>query len=240
MAMKRADVPAIFLDKDGTLLEDEPYNVDPARMRLMRGVAAGLYRLSGLGFRLIVITNQPGVALGRFREEALNAVERRLGEMFAASSAVLSGFYYCPHHPRASVPGYRFSCTCRKPGPGMLELAAVEHGLSLRDSWFVGDILDDVEAGRRAGCRTILLDNGHEALWELTALRRPDYMAPDLDRAAGIIAAVLAARDVNRSGPMPVMDAARHRATPVVPRCSLQVLLPKHLPRGTSPLPARD
>jgi len=213
MAMKRADVPAIFLDKDGTLLEDDPYNVDPARMRLMRGVACGLRHMSELGFRLIVITNQPGVALGRFREEALKAVECRLADMFAASGAALSGFYYCPHHPRASVPGYRFTCVCRKPRPGMLELAAVEHGINLRDSWFVGDILDDVEAGRRAGCRTILLDNGHETLWELTALRRPDYMTSDLERAAGIIAAVMAAQGIGRTGPMSAMEFSGNGAS---------------------------
>ncbi len=133
------------------------------------------------------------MALGRFRESALQPVERRLTEMFAANGAVLSGFYYCPHHPRASVPGYRFTCVCRKPRPGLLELAAVEHGIKLRDSWFIGDILDDVEAGRRAGCKTILLDNGHETRWELSALRRPDYMAPDLAGAAVIVSVVTAA-----------------------------------------------
>jgi len=194
MAMKPGIVPAVFLDKDGTLLDNDPYNVDPRRMRLMKGAAEGLDRLSRLGFRLIVITNQPGVALGRFREDALKPVELQLARMFAAHGAHLSGFYYCPHHPRARIPGYRFSCVCRKPHPGLIELAAVEHGISLRDSWFIGDILDDVEAGRRAGCKTILLDNGHETLWELTALRRPDYMAPDLARAAAIIASVIAAR----------------------------------------------
>lgn len=216
MAMKRADVPAIFLDKDGTLLEDEPYNVEPARMRLMRGAACGLRRMSALGFRLIVITNQPGVALGRFREDALTAVEHKLADLFAASGAVLSGFYYCPHHPRASVPGYRFTCVCRKPRPGLLELAAVEHGISLRDSWFVGDILDDVEAGRRAACRTILLDNGHETTWELTAMRRPDYMAPDLDGAAAIISTVMAARGIARAGSIRAMETGRSSAVSAV------------------------
>lgn len=221
MAMKRADVPAIFLDKDGTLLEDEPYNVEPARMRLMRGAGCGLRRLSALGFRLIVITNQPGVALGHFRENALTAVEHRLGELFAAHGAVLSGFYYCPHHPRASVPGYRIACACRKPRPGLLELAAIEHGISLRDSWFIGDILDDVEAGRRAACRAILLDNGHETLWELTAMRRPDYITPDLPGAAAIITAVMTARGVARDGARHAIDIPASRATEVVTRSAL-------------------
>jgi histidinol phosphatase-like enzyme len=95
---------------------------------------------------------------------------------------VLDGFYYCPHAPDAG-------CDCRKPAPGMLERAAREHGVDLRASWMIGDILDDVEAGRRAGCRTILLDNGNETEWRDGEQRCPDYVARDLAQAAAIIAA---------------------------------------------------
>src|SRR4051794_10145376 len=141
---------AIFLDKDGTLIEDVPYNVDPARIRLAPGAAEGLPRLHAAGFRLIVISNQSGVARGLFAEEALGGVRDRLRELLADVGVPLDGFYYCPHHPEGVVPEYALACACRKPEPGMILDSAREHGIEPGQSWFVGDILDDVEAGRRA------------------------------------------------------------------------------------------
>jgi D-glycero-D-manno-heptose 1,7-bisphosphate phosphatase len=180
---------AVFLDKDGTLIEDVPYNVRPEQIRLLPGGAEGLRRLHAAGYRLIVVSNQSGVAHGYFAEEALAGVERRLRQLLAEAGVPLAGFYYCPHHPDGSVAAYRVACACRKPEPGLLLRAAREHGIDLARSWLIGDILNDVEAGRRAGCRTILLDNGHETEWVLTPLRTPDARAPDLDTAARIIAA---------------------------------------------------
>jgi len=180
---------AIFLDKDGTLLVDVPYNVDRRRMRFAPGAAAGLRRLAALGLPLIVISNQPGIALGKFHHQDLRAVHEQLRAMFDEAGAVLAGFYYCPHHPKGLRPGYAKVCECRKPAPGLLYLAAQRHGLDLFSSWFVGDILDDVEAGRRAGCHTILLDNGNETEWRLSEWRTPDRVEIDLDAASRWIAA---------------------------------------------------
>jgi len=180
---------AVFLDKDGTLVEDVPYNVDPGRVRLMPGAAEGLQLLAAAGFRLFVISNQSGVARGYFAEEALAGVERRLREFLAGEGVALAGFAWCPHHPQGSVPAYAIACDCRKPSPGLVVRAAREHGLDLARSWFVGDILDDVEAGRRAGCRTVLIDNGRETEWVLTPAREPHYKAADLAEAARIITA---------------------------------------------------
>jgi D-glycero-D-manno-heptose 1,7-bisphosphate phosphatase len=179
----------IFLDKDGTLVEDLPYNVDPARIRLTAGAASALRLFHAEGYRLIVISNQSGVALGHFPEPALEAVHLRLVELLAEASVPLAGFYYCPHHPEGSVPEYTKACTCRKPEPGLLTAAAAEHGIDLFRSWFIGDILDDVEAGRRAGCRTVLIDNGNETEWKPGPLRMPHLVARDLSEAAELIIA---------------------------------------------------
>lgn len=188
-----AMTPAIFLDKDGTLLVDVPYNVDPRRMRFAAGAAAGLARLAGLGLPLIVISNQPGIALGKFERRHMLDVRRELERMFESAGARLAGFYYCPHHPRGIRPGYGMRCGCRKPEPGLLYIAAERHRVDLFSSWFVGDILDDVEAGRRAGCHTLLLDNGNETEWRRSEWRVPERIEADLDGASRWIVARLAA-----------------------------------------------
>jgi len=179
--------PAIFLDKDGTLLADVPYNVDRRHMRFAPGARSGLARLASLGLPLIVITNQPGVALGKCSIDDLAGVREHLAAMFREVGATLSGFYYCPHHPKGVRPGYGMFCECRKPAPGLLHIAAERQGIDLTSSWFVGDILDDIEAGRRAGCRTLLLDNGNETEWVRNEWRTPERTEADLDAASAWI-----------------------------------------------------
>lgn len=181
---------AIFLDKDGTLVEDIPYNVNPALIELTWQAGPALQILQQLGYRLIVVTNQSGVAKGLFTETALQPVQTRLSERLAQYGVTLSGFYYCPHSPDGAVARYAVACTCRKPMPGMLLRAAQEQGIDLAQSWMIGDILHDVEAGRRAGCRTVLIDNGNETEWQMSALRTPDVSAPNLYAAALQIARV--------------------------------------------------
>ncbi len=181
--MKRA----VFLDKDGTLVENVPYSVDPARIRLMPGAAHALHALAQAGFLLVVVSNQPGIARGMFQESALRSVERRIRELAGAAGVALAACYWCPHHPDGTVPGYAKSCECRKPAPGMLQRAAREHDLALAESWMVGDILDDVEAGHRAGCRAALVDTGGETEWVWSPLRRPDVVARNLAQAAAFI-----------------------------------------------------
>jgi histidinol-phosphate phosphatase family protein len=178
---------AIFLDKDGTLIEDVPYNVDPGRIRLMPGAAEGLRLLHGLGYRLLIVTNQSGVARGYFPEQALAGVEARLRELLAQVGVPLAGFYYCPHHPNGSVRAYAVHCDCRKPMPGLITRGGREHGIDLRRSWLVGDKLDDIEAGRRAGCRTVLLGKGHQSDGVLPLVRLPDHVTPDLAEAVRLI-----------------------------------------------------
>jgi histidinol-phosphate phosphatase family protein len=178
---------AVFLDKDGTLVEDVPYNVDPDRIRLTPRAGSGLAMLHEAGFRLVVITNQSGVARGMFSREALGRVEGELRRLLAREGVRLAGFYYCPHHPEGSDRRFAVACSCRKPEPGLLRQAAAELGIDLPASWMIGDILDDVEAGRAAGCGTILLDNGNETEWQLSPQRMPDMLADDLEHAACMI-----------------------------------------------------
>jgi histidinol-phosphate phosphatase family protein len=178
---------AVFLDKDGTLIEDIPYNVDPQKIRLAPGAVEGLSALHQSGYELIVVSNQSGVARGLFPERALGEVERSLRRQLAAFGVPLAGFYYCPHHPQGIVEDYTIACPCRKPEPGMLRRAASDLGINLANSWMVGDILDDIEAGRRAGCRTVLLDNGNETEWRPGRMRRPHHRAADLAEAARLI-----------------------------------------------------
>lgn len=179
--------PAVFLDKDGTLIEDVPYNVDPDKIRFTDGALEGLRLLQKAGFRLILVSNQSGVARGRFPEIALVPVKSRLCELLEQAGISLDGFYYCPHHPEGMVASYAVACFCRKPQPGLLMHAARLHAIDLPKSWLIGDILNDVEAGNRASCSTILMSNGNETEWQMTALRKPDFMVANLHEAAEII-----------------------------------------------------
>ena len=179
---------AIFLDKDGTLIDDIPYNVEPRRMTLCRGAGPALRLLAGLGYRLFVVSNQDGIADGRFGESAMVAVATRLADLLSAEEVALDGFYYCPHHPDGALARYACACGCRKPQPGMLLRAAREHRIDLRASWMIGDILHDVEAGNRAGCRSVLIDNGNETEWRPGPHRSPTGTAPDLAGAAALVA----------------------------------------------------
>ncbi len=181
---------AVFLDKDGTLIEDIPYNVDPELIRPTKGALEALRFLQDAGYQLIVVSNQSGVARGIFPERALIDVEKRLRAILSSAGVNLAGFYYCPHHPRAVVASYALDCDCRKPKPGLLLRAASEHQIDLGSSWMIGDILNDIQAGKSAGCRTILVDNGHETEWSLTPDRRPDFLVKDLLEAVDALVGV--------------------------------------------------
>ena len=178
---------AVFLDKDGTLIENVPHNVDPARVRLTAGAIDGLKRLQQLGYLLIGVSNQPGIALGYFTETQLDAATLQLRTLLETEGVHLTGLYYCPHHPAGTSRRYAMHCRCRKPAPGLLYAAAHIHDIDLAQSWLIGDILNDVEAGARAGCRTILLDNGNETEWRRGPYREPTYRARDLAEAAQLI-----------------------------------------------------
>ena len=180
---------AVFLDKDGTLIDNVPYNVNPLCVTLARDAGRALRALKEHGFLLVVVSNQPGVALARFSLQSLGRVERRIQELLAPSAVEIDAFYYCPHLPQAPNVRYAVRCLCRKPQPGLLRQAAREWQIDLTQSWLVGDILDDVEAGNRAGCRTVLVHNGNETEWRLGEHRQPHYLVNTLYQAARFILA---------------------------------------------------
>lgn len=187
-------IRAVFLDKDGTLVDDVPYNTDPRKISLCCGAGAALRLLTRLDYRLFVVSNQDGVAHGHFNETDLDGVKHRLADLLFREQLSLDGFYYCPHHPEGRVAAYTVPCLCRKPMPGMLLQAAREHDIDLQASWMVGDILHDVEAGNRAGCRTVLVDNGNETEWRLSQRRMPTRVVADIYAAASVICAAEDAR----------------------------------------------
>lgn len=147
---------AIFLDRDGTLIQEVGYLGDPEGVVLLPGVPEALRRLRDAGYALVLVSNQAGVARGLFTEDDVRAVNARLAELLAEHDVALDAWYWCTHHPEVGGP-----CDCRKPATGMLERAAREHGLDLARSWMVGDHPSDVECARRAGARGILVLTGH-------------------------------------------------------------------------------
>lgn len=202
--MKR---PAVFLDRDNTIIHNDGDLGDPEQVKLIQGVASAISSLCGLGYKVVVVTNQGGVARGNYTEEDVDAVHDRIEELVRdrANGARIDAFYFCPFHPQGKVPRYKKDHPTRKPKPGMLLQAAEDLGLDLNQSWMVGDALRDVEAGAAAGCRTVLL----QADWTDTSLAdlrkkeaaaagkksargkkivEPDFVAKGLVEAVRIIA----------------------------------------------------
>lgn len=178
---------AVFVDKDGTLIEDVPYNVDPHRLRFMPHALSALAALQRAGFALVIASNQSGIARGLFGIEQFLRLRAALeARLIDEAGVLLHDVVFCPHAPDARG---RPQCACRKPRPGLLTGAAAKHGLDLRESWMVGDTLDDVEAGQRAGCRSVLFDSGGETLWQQGPMRCPHAVRTDWRDVAALILA---------------------------------------------------
>ena len=178
---------ALFLDRDGTLVHSSHYPSRPEQLRLYENIGPALQVLQhGYGFRLIIITTQAGIARGYFTEADFHRMHNYLTDELAVRGVHVDGIYHCPHHPDGVIEGLSIRCECRKPQPGMLLRAARELDIDLEQSWFVGDILDDVEAGNRAHCHTVLVDLGTESL-PLHPLRVPTFVASSTLHALDII-----------------------------------------------------
>lgn len=153
---------AVFLDRDHTLMEEPGLSSDPSAVKLLPGVELALKSLAQAGFKLVVVTNQPGIARGLLTEEALSSVHAELRRQLKEKSAHLDAIYYCPYHPEGTVDRYARESDDRKPKPGMLLRAGADLDIDLHASWMVGDGPSDVEAGQRAGCRTVRVRGGQE------------------------------------------------------------------------------
>ncbi len=186
----------VFVDKDGTLIEDLPYNVAPERVRFAPGSRAAGRLLGTAGLPLVIVTNQSGVARGYFTMAELERLGAHLAGEIEALGGTLLGFYACPHLPEGSVPAFAAPCECRKPLPGLIRRAEAELGLDASASWFVGDTWMDVAAGQAAGCRSILVGPEHRDRSTHPPGIEPDLAVPNLLDAARAIVA-----EASRTGP---------------------------------------
>lgn len=182
-----AERKAVFLDKDGTLIPDVPYNVNPDLISLEAGVIEGLQLLKKAGYVFVVISNQAGVARGYFQIDALEQVKQKIDLLLQKEGIEIEKYYFCPHHTQGKIPEFSKDCECRKPKPGMILQAVRDLQLAVEKSRMIGDILNDAEAGNRAGCRTILINNGHETEWVEGPFRTPTYIAENFLKAAQYI-----------------------------------------------------
>lgn len=183
----RAPRRAVFIAKDGTLVENVPYNIDPALLRFRPAAREALAALARAGFALLLATNQSGLARGFFTRRQFARLQGVLEQRLHDEAGItLLDVLVCPHAPGE---GGAPACLCRKPAPGLLMRAARMHRLDLAASWMVGNTLDDVEAGRRAGCRTVLLDSGGETVWRRSPMRTPHARLQDWDEVAHLVLA---------------------------------------------------
>ena len=174
---------AVFLDRDGTIIEDTGYPCEIVKIKFLPGVGEAINLVNRSGFRVIVVANQSGVARGYFTEETVEKVNNYIQESLAKQGAFIDKFYYCPHHIEGDIEKYAKECYCRKPNPGMIEEATRDFGIDTKDSFLIGDKMSDIEAGRRAGCRTILLRD--KRLTDAGGETFPsDHIAADLYEAA--------------------------------------------------------
>jgi len=188
MSSTKNNQRGVIIDRDGTLVADSGFVHRVEDLRLLDGVVPGLRRLAELGFRLVIATNQSGVARGLFSEADMHAFNDALCRRLADEGITIEAVYCCTLHPTDGIGQYRCDSPLRKPRPGMILLAAEERELDLTASYVIGDKKSDILAGQAAGCRTVLLATGAGGHGEETLSAEADYLAADLAVAAEWIA----------------------------------------------------
>lgn len=171
---------AVFLDRDGTIVEDVGYMNSPDQIRFIHGSIEAIKKLNEAGYKVVVITNQAGVARGLITEDMLQTIDKTLHKWILNGGAHLDGIYYCPHHPEHGVYPYKQVCECRKPHPGLIKRAHRDLDIDLSQSFMIGDKATDVEAGRSAGTKTVFVLSGRGKQEKARLNGKPDHIADNL------------------------------------------------------------
>jgi D-glycero-D-manno-heptose 1,7-bisphosphate phosphatase len=198
---------AVFLDRDGTVNEEVGYLRDLAKLVLLPGAAQAIRRMNEAGFKVVLVTNQSGVARGYFPENLVHETHARLDAMLKKEGARIDAIYYCPHHPTAGNSRFTVDCDCRKPRTGLIDRAVRDLAINIARSYMVGDKWSDVELGQRAGAVSILVQSGfrHDDPGNRRPdhVRDPDFIAASLNDAADWI--------LGREAKAPDPGASRNR-----------------------------
>jgi D-glycero-D-manno-heptose 1,7-bisphosphate phosphatase len=192
---------AVFLDRDGVINEivlfpelgvlDSPLN--PEQFKLLPGVAEAILAFKRLGFKVIVVSNQPAIAKGKMTKQLFEQIQQKMRRLLEAKGARVDAEYYCFHHPKAKLAKYKSRCDCRKPEPGLLLRAAKDFGLDLSKCYMIGDSVTDVKAGRGAGCRSILIG---DLKCDLCRLMEKHAVKPDLVVSSLLVASEVVGKEV--------------------------------------------
>jgi D-glycero-D-manno-heptose 1,7-bisphosphate phosphatase len=185
---------AVFLDRDGVINElyyddnqgviDSPFH--PDQFVLFPKVGEAINTFHKLGYLVIIISNQPGIAKKHFTEKTFESVKKKMRDELKKHNAYVDAEYYCLHHPDAKIEKYKKICDCRKPKPGMIIQAAKEHDIDLSSSWMIGDSVEDIQLGGNVGCETIFIGTKKTYIWEKMVVE-PDFVAPNLYEASVMI-----------------------------------------------------
>jgi D-glycero-D-manno-heptose 1,7-bisphosphate phosphatase len=161
--MTQALRPAVFLDRDGTMIHETGYLSRLQDVHWYPGTMDGIRLLNRAGYLVCVVTNQGGIGLGLFDEAFVRMVHASMDAEIVASGGVIAGWYFCPHHPNAAIEALKTPCDCRKPGRAMIDAACRDHGIDLARSWIIGDRDVDVRMAHAVGARGVLVTSGHGA-----------------------------------------------------------------------------
>jgi D-glycero-D-manno-heptose 1,7-bisphosphate phosphatase len=179
---------AVFLDRDGTVNDEVGYLSDLDRLRLITGAGAAIRRINEAGFKVVLVTNQSGVARGYFPESLVHEAHARLDEMLQEEGARIDAVYFCPHHPKAGNTHYTRECDCRKPKTGLIDRAVMDLDIDISHSYLVGDKWSDIELAQRAGVHSVLVMSGFAAddpgNKRAEGVQDPEFIARSLSEAA--------------------------------------------------------
>ena len=207
---------AIFLDRDDTIIEDPGYISSPEQVKLLQFASSAVADFRKMGYKIVVVSNQSGIARGIITEQTLGQIHEKLKQLLGEQNAYLDRIYYCPYHPDGVIGKYRKDSDWRKPKPGMLLAAAKEMNLNLSASWMIGNTYQDVAAGRAAGCRTILIKQYLKLPVKKQGDTDPDFEAVNLREAVNIIKRDAMPKPVVAAASIPAAVAAVPAPIPVI------------------------